>query len=157
MGEGFAGLIGALIGATAALAGQWLTVRHQRRAQRRRELIDLVAKFWDSADRLWRASEGLDTTVFSLLNVDKRNNPDAARVYQERRIQQLADKHAAETEGRFLIAQMRLLYPKIAAEATALCDASLHFEQGRGDELRAARQAALERYEQAATMLLNKA
>ena len=44
-----AGLGGALIGATAAVGGQMLSNRHAREADRRREVVNLVARFWDAA------------------------------------------------------------------------------------------------------------
>jgi hypothetical protein len=149
-----AGLGGALIGASAAVGGQMLANRHAREADRRREKVDLVAKFWDAADRLWRTSQALDITIMSLMNAEQSTNMDAVRLYEERRQESLADQHAAETEALFLIAQMRLLHPQVAGSAQALCEASNTFDHHHRDEMRAARQAALEAYEGDAKRLL---
>jgi len=115
-----------------------------------------VARFWDSADRLWRASEGLDYTILSLSNAESSKNVELVRLYEERRIDGLRRHHEAETESRFLIAQMRLLYPRIADQAGELIDSSLLFEHRRRDELRATRQKALDAYERAASALLGR-
>jgi hypothetical protein len=151
-----AGFGGALIGAGAAMGAQWLANLHGRREDRRRELVELVARFWDAADRRWRSSESLEYTILSLMNAEQSKNVEVARIYEERRQEGLANQHAAETEGLFLVAQMRLLHPAVADPAKELLAASSTFNHQQRDELRAARQAALEAYELAATRLLNR-
>lgn len=98
-----AGLGGALIGATATVVGQMLANRHAREADRRRELVDLVARFWGAADRLWRTTEGLNVTVVSLVNAEQSAHHEAAQLFEPRRQTGLAEQHAADTEALFLI------------------------------------------------------
>lgn len=134
-----AGLGGALIGATAAVGGQMLANRHARRADRRREAVELVAQFWAVAEQLWATTESLDYTIVDLI---------------QKRLELIADRKAAYAQARFLIAQMRLLYPSVAKPAEALMEASSNSDHKRQEEQREARRSALYMYEIAAGRLL---
>jgi hypothetical protein len=152
-----AGLGGALIGASAAIGGQWLDHRHQRRADRRRELVDLVARFWDSTDRLWTAERSLTYTIQDRIASREAGHMDRLQELDEKRLREIADKTEADSEARFLLAQLRLLYPSVVDAASRLRDASANFAFEDRAELDAQRQAALVAYEQAARRQLDSA
>ena len=158
-----AGLGGALIGATAAIAGQVISVRQQRLSDRRREQVELVARLWGAADRLWRHTQGLDSTL-ALMTVQTQT-PEIAETNQQEWRDASAARLAADTETQFCLAQLRLLYPQVAKSANMLWEASRQFDQHHASgqahlgeahrsEMRAARQTALEAYENDARRLL---
>ena len=93
------------IGATAALTAQAHAARETRRADRRRELVRacISTRFWDAADRLWRASQGLDIAVMSLTAAEGARPVRVGSASTKGDEQQLAAQHAAETDGHFLI------------------------------------------------------
>jgi hypothetical protein len=104
----------------------------------------------------WRASESLAVAVFSLVNAQQGGYRDVASRYEEQRQAAFRSQHEAETRGRLLNAQMRLLYPSIAPAAEALLDASATFDLEKRDEMRDERRKALQAYEAAARHLLAK-
>lgn len=146
-----AGLGGALIGGLAAVTGQVLANRHANEAERRRELVNLVARFWNAADRLWFAGSGLKTAQALYQMAVQDENQKSAFDTSKLIDSGLADYRAAASEARFLNAQLRLLHTSVAAAAEALFQASDKFDVHK----EAARQAALETYEAAARKLLD--
>lgn len=135
LGEGIAvaliGLFGALVGAAAAMSAQWQANCHERRERRRHELVDLISRFWEACDRLWRAEEGLTYSVIALPSAEQSGSP-VTEIYEARRQDSMSRRHAAETDGLHLLAQMRVLHPAIAEAATHLyeaCDANLEHKQ----------------------------
>lgn len=149
-----AGLGGALIGATAAVGGQILAHRQAREGEQRQELIELTARLWECADRLWRASEGLEHAITGLMGSDRPGAEDRRAHYEEQRQDTMQRHHDAETQGRFIAAQMRLRKLAIHQQATALLDASTLFEHHERDALRQRRDRAVGEYEAAAQSLL---
>lgn len=148
------GLGGALIGAAAAMGAQWQANRHERRERRRHELVELVSRFWEACDRLWRAEEGLTYAVMALSNA-KSGGP-VAEIYEARRQDSMSRRHTAETDGLHLLAQMRILHPAIAEAATGLYEASdANLEHEQKAALTAQRLDARHVFEEAASEFLD--
>lgn len=151
-----AGLGGALIGALAALGSQGLAIWHQSRGERRREGVDLVSRFWAAADRLWTAVNSLEYTIVDLQASRQAGHGDRLDELDDRRLAEIAERKAATTEARFLLAQMRLLSPSLADPAQKLVEASSQFDHEHREALREFRETALEAFESAAIRSLSK-
>ncbi|MBG6095959.1 hypothetical protein [Nocardioides luteus] len=116
------GLVGALIGAGSALGGKWVDAHHARKAEKRREANDLLARFWEAADRYWRTSKSLRDIVEDLQASRQAGHPtDDLNVSRERAI---AEMNSAQLDARFLLAKMRLNGWPIARTAESLLVAS---------------------------------
>ena len=116
------GLVGALIGAAAALGGKWVDAHHVRKAEKRRQAEDLLARFWEAADRYWRTSKSLRDTIEDIQAARGARHP--VDELHARRKSLLAEVSTAEVDARFLLARMRLNGWPIAVTAGSFLAAS---------------------------------
>lgn len=149
---GGAGLLGAFIGASAALGGKWIDARHARKAEKRRQTDELLAKFWEATDRLWRASMSLWQTIQDIQA--NRQTRDPIDELEVRRLREIQEKQDARIEARFLLARMRLLKLDVVTAAEALVKASEFMLIKDLKKLEDARQAALDTFEAKAAKLV---
>lgn len=147
-------LLGALIGAGAAIGAQTLSHRSSKEFAQRKERVDLVVNLWSACDRLWRATCSLDYTIYDLMASRQAGHRDHLADLDDRRLSEIAEKHRAETDAAFLKAQLRLLHPSLAPAAEALRSASTKHKVEEHARYEADRQAALEAFEVATRMLL---
>jgi hypothetical protein len=147
-------LLGALIGAGAALGAQTLSNRSSKEFAQRKERVDLVVHLWSACDCLWRATCSLDYTVYELMASQRAGHRDQLADLDDRRLSDIAQKHRAETDAAFLTAQLRLLHPSLAPAAETLRIASTRHKVEEHGKYEADRQAALEAFEVATRMLL---
>ncbi|MEU4449885.1 hypothetical protein AB0F44_01075 [Nocardioides sp. NPDC023903] len=157
------GLVGAFVGACAALSGKWIDARHARKAEQRRQTDELLVRFWEIADRMWRLSEEGHFTIRTIDNlpVGEPAMPGAPPVSEEDHsvlAQQVRDAYRAvreaEIEAGVLLGRMRLLSLPIAEYAVALRDASVHYHYNRDDDAFSKRAAAVAAYEAAASRFI---
>lgn len=154
MSEAIAGLVGALIGALAALGAQWLANMHERQAERRRQLVDLLSKHWDVCDQLWRVSMSARYTIEEMQAARQAGHSELIPELDERRRRELGESAARDSEAGFLIAQMRLLKLPVAEKAAELRKSSRFVSIKNSAHLHDAREQALTAYEGAASDLL---
>lgn len=153
-------LIGALIGASAALGGKWFDDHRSRKAEQRQRGTDLILQFWEVTDRMWRFSH---ETVELEQQID--GGPDAesadpeeepeSEIWRARRAARSRPRltearngwEEASAEAGRLLAHMRLLNLPFADEASELRLASARFDGGKSIEKR---KEAVAAYEEAA-------
>lgn len=150
-----AGLGGALIGGSAAMGAQWQANRHAREEDRRRERVDLVARYWEATDRLWQTSMSVGYLIEDMQSERQAGHTDRVRELEPQRLARLADRSSADSECGFLLAQMRLLGLSLVEEATTLRKASRYPRVQHDTAATAAHTAALEAYESAASRMLD--
>jgi hypothetical protein len=150
-----AALLGALIGAGAALGAQALSNRSEKETVLRGEKVQLVSQLWSACDRLWRVTRALNYTIYDLVASRSAGHHERLPALNERRLTEIAEKHSAETDASFLTAQLRLLYPSIADEAATLLDASARHDVKAHRTYEDKRQVALEAFETAARKLVS--
>lgn len=122
-------LLGVVLGSGSSILASWLTIRwkhgREREDAERNELRRILAEYWSAVDALWRAAEGVMTAVLDIMgNRDTQQDYEAAKFYEQRRLDALAARHTADVESSALLAQIRILYPALADTATALQEAS---------------------------------
>lgn len=150
--SGGAGLAGALIGASAALGGKWIDVRHARKTERRRQTEDLIAKFWEATNRLFQASKDLRFTIEEIqASRDAKASVDHLNA---QRIRELEARKQAVTEVGLLHARMRLNQLGVAESAMKLIQASGYADSQHHDEIVDRRLKALGEFETQAAKLL---
>lgn len=120
--SGGAGLLGAFLGASAALGGKLIDVRHARKAEQRRQTDELLASFWGATARLWYASIDLIATIQELQAKPSMALLDELKTRRLRETQRIDE---ARTEAHFLLARMRLLRLGVVAAAEDLLEASV--------------------------------
>ena len=114
-----------------------------------------MARFWGAADRLFAAAVSHERAARRMHAAEGENDQELAYAYEEKSRAAANDISGAHSEARFLIAQMRLLYPDVATPADALRRASIDAQvQGATKETLVERQTALASYEAAARSLL---
>jgi hypothetical protein len=148
-------LLGALIGAGAAIGAQTLSQRSSMKSAQRKERVDLVANLWSACDRLWRATCSLNFTIYELSASRQAGFRDLLADLDERRLSEIAEKRSAETDAAFVTAQMRFLQPSLAPAAEMLRSASTRHKAEEHGRYEADRQAALDVFEDVARRTLN--
>lgn len=153
------GLVGALLGASAALVGKWIDGHYARKAERRQRAGDLLAQFWEVTDRMWRlCRRAAELEHWTTHPVDESPAPDEPSVSEAT----IADFHAqlagvrsrleeANIEAGGLLGRMRLLNLPTAEAAKALRVGSAHFDGAKSIKKR---EQALAAYEEAASRLM---
>lgn len=149
------GLSGALIGALAAIGAQTLNNRHQEQAERRRELRDLIARFWADTDQVWRASQGVEVATMQIQSAAGEGSlSEEFREAHERLRRENADRHnECEIDALRLLAELRIFYPALAEPASLVLARSRSFEHHKRREQREARSVAVRDFEEAASKL----
>lgn len=147
-------LLGALIGAGAAIGAQALSHRSSKEFAQRKEMVDLVVSLWSACDRLWRATCSLDYTIYDLMASRQAGHQDRVADLDVRRQSEIAERDRAATDAAFLTAQLRLLHPSLAPAAEALRSASTRHKIEEHIKYEADRQVALEAFEAATRTLL---
>ena len=161
------GLLGAAIGASAALGAQAMNNAHQRDTERQREVSDLLAQFWEAADRMWRHSgeyESLRRSA-SLAEAIVRGTvviqplvdiPETREQRERREGYESAVRHrdearaayvAADAEAGVLIGRMRLRAVAVTPEAIELRQCSRYVDERKSHVLHQRHDAALDAYE----------
>lgn len=156
------GLVGALVGASAALGGKWIDARHARRAEQRRQAADLLARFWEVTDRMWRLNAEADHLVqldgaYPVGEHPDPSQPSASEEvhadWKRRAVEARQGVEEANNEAGVLLGRMRLMSLPIAEQAEAL-----RFASSRHDYFSTAaateRTQALHAYEEAASRLM---
>ncbi len=144
------------VGSALTLVVQTVGNRAAIGESRRSEAVDLVARFWAAADRLWHAEQSLTYTVhMQMAERDSEWVTDERRMEVEQARQKgIQDVSKANEEARTLAGQLRIVFPDLADQTTDLLETSARYEVGGHSELRDARQRALDAFETAARQLI---
>ncbi|MGY0386324.1 hypothetical protein ACWZJV_05075 [Nocardioides sp. WG-D5] len=159
------GLVGALVGASAALGGKWIDARHARKAEQRRQVDELLARFWEVTDRMWNHARDAYSHSLSIQQLpvgtpafDPEEAPPVSEEDHADWRRQRSEAHwlwgEANAEAGFLLGRMRLLKLSIAEAADTLRSTSALYDGKR--ESFGARDRALTAYEEAASRLMTR-
>lgn len=154
--SGLAGaILGALVGAKAALVVAERQIKADRGIQRRDELRTVVAQFWGACDALWDAQQDLGWAIYELQLQHQSKDYTGKEQLNERRTQKLGLIAIATGECRQALALLRLIFPDLVASAEDLMSTSASFsvklEGGDSGKAHvAARTAALQEFERLA-------
>lgn len=148
------GLLGALVGAGTALAAKFVDTRHERAMESRRQVEDVLMRFWEAIDRGWRTHEATVYTIGEMQIAQEAGNP--IEDLEARRQSQLREVAEAGQEARFLAARMRFLGWPIADTADALRIATGWVDLD-SRELLLKRDAALAKFQTEATKAIGEA
>lgn len=161
-----AGMVGALVGAGAALGGKWIDAHHARKAEKHRQTGELLAQFLEVTDRMWRLYQEADDITRDMAqfpvgewrhpDIDESEVTDAEHVDRQRqRSEAYRGAREANVEAGVLLGRMQLLGLSVASSAEELRQASSYYSHRDEPEVTAKRTEALDAYLKAASALID--
>lgn len=149
-----AGLGGALIGGAGAWVAQAIAAINTRKADQRRERVELIARFEAATERIWRGDAGRQLSLQELKGASDRNQQKAVEFYAAQMIKDQDASVAAHADAAMALAEIRVLEPSLADTAKTLFEASNTYDLANAASTRATREQAVTAYEAAARKLL---
>ena len=158
------GLVGALVGASAALGGKWIDAHHARKGEKRRQTGELLAQFLEVTDRMWRLNEEADDISRDMgqfpvgewrhPDVEESEVTDSEHLDRRRQLRETYQRaREANAEAGVLLGRMQLLALSVANSAEDLRQASSFYSHRNEPEVTTTRKKALDAYMKAASPL----
>lgn len=162
--SGVTGLLGALIGAGAALFSKRMDAAHAREAERRRQIDELLAKFLEVTDRLWRLIQDVEDVRVDIGQYPlgawrdpEEEDSEVSSTEHLNRLRRLSEANdgaqEADVEAGVLLGRMQLMGLSVASSAEDLRQASSYYSYSGEPELTGKRKKVLAAYMEAASPL----